>query len=65
MDEAADIDAGVGKDAVRRTKLLMDERKRLLYLGFVSDVTSQTNRSARTLDSRQLGSLFCALSVLI
>jgi hypothetical protein len=41
MDQAADIDARVSEDAVRRTELLMDQGKGLGYLGFVADVTGQ------------------------
>ena len=65
MDEPADIDASVGKDAVRRPELFMNQRESLRYLGFVGDVTSQADSSARTFSSCCIGGLPGALTVLI
>jgi hypothetical protein len=65
MDQPTYINAGVGKYAVRCTEPLVDKREGIRHLRFVSYVTGQANRSARTLFPRRVSGLFCTFPILI
>ena len=65
MDQPTYINAGVCKYAVRCTELLVDKRKGIRHLRFVSYVTGQANRSGRTLFPRRISGLFRTFAILI
>ena len=57
MNQSTHIDPGIGEDAIRCTELFMDGGEGLLHLAFVTDVTDNADRCARTLSPRSLRGL--------
>src|SRR5580700_9224953 len=65
MNQSPHIDPGIGEDAIGCTKLFMDHGEGLLYLAFITDITGNAGRCARTLRPRSLRSLLRAVAILI